>query len=462
MKCRSRLLQVRFLSHILRYTVRLILGALGLQALLLCSALAQIELIEPEPFRRDNGQLEGREFDFGRQDFVDRFSYRFDPDVRRTWEQTGEGLRITGGSISTDETYLVSQFKKRWYIDEPVYLLFRFRQDEDLDDDFSRFLYGFGFSFLDNFNFAAMSNVERDKENIDLQFELSWREFQNKDYLPFVNPPATPSTVEPSQVTSPQKEETLPEARGSFARLGFIFADFNYNGAAEVGRYTKDPYTIFLEGLFQGTDSSRVHLWLNYIPQLELELDQEGLDRYQFEQFRAGVRGEIAVSSDSLVLWGFKGQTTEIEGGAGNLNTRDLDRDFFIADLEYRTDLLDGLRGWVGYRYLTLDEKDRRPDAIEGQRLSDRLEHVTHFGVRWRFHERFALRPTMFLTVIDNDDEIGGPEGRITSDSELLGRILFPLEYYFPRANAMIVVNPTLEWPGDPFGGLNVQAQFSL
>lgn len=60
---------------------------------------------EPKPFRRDEGQILGRDFEFTTTGFLDRFSYRFRPQWNEQWRANPQAYRITAGSVRSDELY---------------------------------------------------------------------------------------------------------------------------------------------------------------------------------------------------------------------------------------------------------------------------------------------------------------------------------------------------------------------
>jgi len=62
---------------------------------------AQYQIIEPDPYR--GTEIEERNFSYDEQSFIDRFTYRFDPEDVLAWQESGEGLRVWGGSVSRDE-----------------------------------------------------------------------------------------------------------------------------------------------------------------------------------------------------------------------------------------------------------------------------------------------------------------------------------------------------------------------
>ena len=129
---------------------------------------SQFEIVEPEPFRRE--EQDDRSFDYDKQSFIDRFSYRFDLNSYREWEKYREGFRISAGSISSDEMYVASQFQKKWFLDDWLFTTLRYRRDEDFDSRFDRVLLGVGLQGFAHCSFTTLADVVQEKEDIDLHF----------------------------------------------------------------------------------------------------------------------------------------------------------------------------------------------------------------------------------------------------------------------------------------------------
>lgn len=413
-------------------------------------ANAQYNVIEPEPFRRD--EIGDRSFDYDKQSFVDRFTYRFTPQFVRAWNKTGEGFRITGGSVSKDETYTVAQLKKRWFFNDKFFGAIRFRRDEDFDSRFDRTLFGVGAQFFENWSFTFLGDVQAKKENIDLHFELTWEEFPRIDKYDYAQRFAK------TNLTSNQNK-----AVGNRARLALVLVDQFYNGKSEDGLYKQKPLTFFGEFQLHFSTTNQLHGWLNYNPKTELELYADN-SLFQYEQFQAGVRlaNELNKNVSSIIsLSGQKGKQNRISL-TQNIEEQDFERNNIIAEMEFRYRFSPTLLTWLGVRHFYFTEDDIRVTEASDSNQIDRNENMLHFGLVWNIQNNLIFRPGIYLNDIYNTEELSSDVSKNTLDNRVTGRLTFPLEIHFSQRNAIIVVNPTLEWPGDPFGGLNVQVQFEL
>ena len=77
-------------------------------------------------------------------------------------------------------------------------------------------------------------------------------------------------------------------------------------------------------------------------------------------------------------------------------------------------------------------------------------------GVTWRVFDNWVFWPGIYLNVLKNHKDFPENEELSNSDDGLIGKITFPIEYRFTDY-ATGTLNPTLEFPGGPFGGMNAQ-----
>ena len=400
---------------------------------------SQFEIVEPEPFRRE--EQDDRSFDYDKQSFIDRFSYRFDLNSYREWEKYREGFRISAGSISSDEMYVASQFQKKWFLDDWLFTTLRYRRDEDFDSRFDRVLLGVGLQGFAHWSFTTLADVVQEKEDIDLHFELGWQEQPRK----------------PGQ----QYDET--QGIGSRVRLALVLADRFFNGKNDEGFYSTKPVTVFAEGVHAFGLSSFVHFWANYNSKLSLTLHEDDSE-FRYEQISGGARVDLALSEQLRLHLRLREEQGE-QNRNGNpelTSVQDFDRESMIAEVQLDFQISEQISTWLGARYFFLDEDDQRINRLPKEREITRYESMGHTGVKWRISERLKFSPGVYLNYVDVTDEFPLNPQNSREDKELTGKFTFPVEIAFPYHDGRFIFQPTLEFPGHIFGGLNVQVQFLL
>lgn len=401
---------------------------------------AQYQIIEPDPYR--GTESEERSFSYDEQSFIDRFTYRFDPEDVLAWQESGEGLRVTGGSVSRDEMYLIAQFKKQWFVNERVFATFRYQKDEDFDARYNRELFGPGITFGEGWSLTVMSDLQPEKRDTDLQVELEWESRSNSSYG--------------------QSEISNDELREHF-RLALVLVDPFYNEKSDAFFYEEKPYTIFGEGRFQLLEQGWIHGWINWNTETEFR-KRDSSSTFSYKQREGGILFSYGSTADSIVFTSLKGQVGERRWDtAPEGSRRELERDNLVVDLELRTALSLGLRGWVGARYFILNEDVNALQLIPTSDLMERDESYLHFGVLWSISDTLTFRPGVYFNFLEESSERQGTFLKTSSTRETeTGRVTFPLQIDFPHYNSRFTVNPTLEWPGHPFGGLGIQLVVQL
>lgn len=151
-----------------------------LPTLLLSSVSAYAGWTGPEPFRLE--RLEGRQFDYNLESFLQRLSFTEKPihDFAPLWQQNG--WYGTGGSSRGKEFYVHSQLQQKLQFEAPVFAGFRHKRSEDLDGRYDRTLFGVGYQAEQAWDLGVWADVSGAKEDMDLQFEAN-RQFNNGSWL---------------------------------------------------------------------------------------------------------------------------------------------------------------------------------------------------------------------------------------------------------------------------------------
>jgi hypothetical protein len=377
---------------------------------------------EPDPFRRDDEQINGRNFEYTTTGFLNRFSYRFRPGWNNAWLDDPEGYRITAGSVRSRDLYVVHFLNKSIQFDETFTGHIRHRKDEDFDGRYDRTLVGMSVAIGDGWSIGALGDIVATKEDIDIQIELSWK-------------------GDP----------------GNRFRLAFVAVDHFFNEKQDDLHYRKKPYTLFAEAHRKLSNGTRIGGSVNWNPKLELVNEDEGRN-FQYHQFFVETYAGIPLTNTLGLILSAKGEVGKRKNMFNTHENRSdsvFNRDNVYLDAQGTYSINPSLSSWIGARYFFLNERNsliQEDNTITVRRA----EPMIHAGIEWNIAERWAFWPGLYLTAIDDlDQSLDRKEER---EKSLHTRLTFPLEYAFSEF-AHGTINPTLRAPGGPFGGLNIQFQ---
>lgn len=322
-----------------------------------------------DPFRGDD-EILGREFEYNALSFLHRFSYSFRPETVRRWNGNPQGYRGTGGSVTSEEFYVVQEFAKTFRVDGPFLFDFQYRRAEDFDGTYDRVLLGGGVELGKGWSTLLRGDVVQSKEEVDLHVETRWE-----------------------------------SVGGSRARFGVVVVDWFFNTKApDSRRYSTRPFTYFASGLWVGP-KGQVEGWLNYNAPLRQERPLEGFD-FTYDQLSGGFSATQSLS-DAWSVHAFARGERGTRGYRGSepgfIREGDFDREATDARVEVMHTPNATFRTWVGVRYFRLSEKDTRPNAAESEQDLLRRESMMYGGVGWRLGDRFLLWPTLYLQNLDNE-----------------------------------------------------------
>ena len=139
------------------------------------SVIASINHI-PQPWR-EQAVVQGRNVDYGTDWFMHQFSVQHIEDRPRI---TDNGLRATGGSVTSNQLYYDLRFRQELTFDNSYHgFLLDFQRSEDFDGSFDRQLVGLKYGFSDKTEFWLQGDVFSEKALSDIylhgrhQFSLS-------------------------------------------------------------------------------------------------------------------------------------------------------------------------------------------------------------------------------------------------------------------------------------------------
>ncbi|MFU8814387.1 MAG: hypothetical protein ACNA7W_03515 [Pseudomonadales bacterium] len=163
---------------------------------------------EPSPWCRE-ALLDGRDFNYSREAFLHRESYRHRSDEPTT---DADGVRGTAGSVSGDELYTDIHLQKTFWADnERLGFFVRMQRFEDFDGRFDRQIVGVQAQLGSAWQVALAGDVKGSKAETDVQLEARWQ---------------------------PDDHRLL--------RLVYVAPELFFNDKDGVGEYDKQPHTVFL------------------------------------------------------------------------------------------------------------------------------------------------------------------------------------------------------------------------
>ena len=376
---------------------------------------------EPEPFRRD--EIKGRDFEYSDESFLHRFNYRLRTDWQRLWDGEREGFVITAGSVRSDELYVVNLLRKTIPFDNRFFGVLRYERSEDFDSRYDRFLTGAGVNLGAGWALSLMGDVVAEKADIDPQVELTWN-----------------------------------DGAGNRFRFAFLAVDHFYNEKTdEHRRYERQPYTWFVEGKWQATERLAVSAWVNWNPELVLELQNDG--EFKYEQFMQEVAAAWVLNSNWELFgsvgsqYGYR-RLTSVEHAAPVIER--LDRYNAVVTFETQRKYSTGLKSFHGAHYFFLEEKGEYREMLPAGGPRERHEYMVYGGLIWQASNTVVLAPGLYLDFINNHETDEDEHERWLSRHRMLGKLAIPVEYHFsPRA--MMTWNTTMELHKASFGGFNMQ-----
>jgi len=384
----------------------------------LCSAW------DPEPFRREDA-IRGRDIEYNQESFLHRFSYRFRPSHERRWNRRRQGLRGSVGSVRSSEFYVFEELRKRWELDDSLFVDFFHKSDEDFDGPYMRTLTGIGACLGAGWAASVSGEFEAQKENIDVYADMAWE-----------------------------------NAQGSRFRAAVVAPDATFNAKSDSGSYTERPLTLFSESLWCGESGSELGAWLNLNLDVDLDLPEESLF-FTYGQFSAGGSGSLPLGSKWRV-------SVEGEGGQGDrtwetaaLDERSLttfDRRHGWIGLQLDRKLSEELTLWLGARHFSLTEDRRSSDPTQSAGEIRRRENLLHAGVEWQIRDDIIFWPGVYINLIDNSDTLTQTGSAELQTSEWNGKVALPVEIRV-RRTALVTLNPTMHLHRSRFGGGNIQVQ---
>lgn len=382
---------------------------------------------EPNPLRRED-VIDGRDFEYNEISFLHRFTYRPRTDLQWAWIRDPSGFRVTAGSVRSDELYLDLLLRKRWALDERFFFEFRQEVAEDFDGNFARTIAGAGLNLGLGWSAAVLAELDGTKENIDTHLELTWN-----------------------------------GGTGRRLRIAAVAPDTSFNEKTKANEeYSRNPYTIFLEGLWTTEAGVSGQGWVNWNTTTRLDRPGEGYD-FTYRALQGGVRALVPWRQWKFTAEGRfeRGRNERIPidfANATDVQQRQISRRHAEARLELNREISEHWDGWVGYRYFHWLERERRPQDLTNDRRITRRESMLYAGVTWRIRDHIVFWPGLYLDFVDNRETYDFNPARNDPEDGLVAKLALPIEILFKKG-ARLTINPTIRLDEFKFGGGNLQLQ---
>jgi len=381
---------------------------------------------EPEPFRGQD-EIEGRDFDYSSESFNHRFSFRLRPEIQKEWLADKQGFIGTVGSVRSDELYVFMETQKHVELDEPFYFDFRFKRDEDFDGQFDRSLIGLGTQLSQDWSLSAFGDLETDKENVDLHFELSKK----------------------------HKNNTF--------RMALIAVDFLFNDKQDHSKYLNQPFTYFVEHSWRESENSRSYSFFNYNSHFTLDQKSQNYD-FSYEQYRGGGEFDFPISPQHTLSVGAQGEygSRKRHGyPTPGLKDRSFSRRQFDVKLQLDYEDSDEISYWSGFYFFKLNERDDRPLDPSSDNMIKRRENMVYSGVSWQVNDKLLFWPGIYISSINNKERFSHKTSLDNHDNKFVSKLTLPLEFDIGE-NAFFTLNPTVSLHRLAFGGMNAQMKITF
>ncbi|WP_215396752.1 hypothetical protein [Rheinheimera oceanensis] len=376
----------------------------------------------PEPFRLE--RLDGRQFDYNIESFLQRLSFTEQPiqTASPLWQQNG--WYGTGGSSRGREFYVHSLMQQKLSFDAPVFAGFRHKRSEDLDGRYDRTLFGIGYQAEQQWELGVWGDISGAKEEMDLQFEAH-RAYDD----------------------------------GSYATAAVVLADVFYNSKTySDNRYEQSPVTLYLAGAkMLGQQQLAGFVNLNLTTRYA---DEPARQLFTDKQYSVGVNWQRELLQGARVLvqaHGLYGRRS-----AGALLTEPQSADWLLVrrfqQLNAEWQQAPAANSFnFGLQANRLTEQDSRA-SLERTAAEYRREAFAYVRTERPISENWLWRPTLYTGYANVTSELRQHSDEPLKDNGWLAKVSPNVVWQLSElTGAYLTINPTVKLHNLQFGGGNVQ-----
>lgn len=375
---------------------------------------------EPSPWRRE-ALIEGRDFTYGNEAFLQRFSYRHLGQKPLAGE---DGVRGTAGSVSSDELFVDIALQKHLYFDDDRHNIFvRMQRFEDFDGRFDQQIVGIGRRIGSSWHLALAGDVTADKAEANIQLEARWQ---------------------------PGSDQLL--------RLAYIRPDHFFNDKGNKGNYLRNPQTVFLHYRHQPTQGWHHEVAVNYSPEARLDDNRNQL-LASGDQLRAMVAASVPVG-EARVGARYKMEKTDRDfvwqqspaPGADSFQRRMYAATLFAKLPQQR------FTPEIGVRHFRFEESGWFGTETGSTGKIRRSEPLLYTTATVHLSERQQWQPTIYVSRINHLRQLDQQPASNRDEEEWVGKLALPWRYTVDQGSgAVLTINPTVRLHRAAFGGGNIQ-----
>ncbi len=382
---------------------------------------------KPHPWRQQ-ALLEGRSFEYDKESFLQRFSFRH---LSETPVANEDGVRGTVGSLSSKTAYSEIRFRKRFPFDQGGRAFhLAMQRGEDFDGDYDRQLVGFSQALTDRWTLILRGDIAANKAESDVWFQSRWH-----------------------------------AGKSGLVELAAIFPDTLFNDkTARSAKFRERPQTFFARARIPLSSALSAEISANHSPRVELDDRDRNLNAadtstrasvqltWQNQHWRARFTSRFEDRERDFIWRNTTGDSTG-----------DFRRDFHQTGLSL-THKTHRLKPAVGLHYYVLDEEGFFGTASNTRGELRRREPLIHTSLRLTTGDRHHLRPELLISRPDLDQQVNDESRwKDRSVDEVLSKLSLPWRYEVNRDDgAVLTISPSLELHEIGFGGGNVQLHWPL
>ena len=382
----------------------------------------------PQPWRPE-AVTKGRDVDYNLDWFLQIFSYRHISPQPNVVE---DGLRGTGGSITSKRLYYDLRFRKDFVFSEKQYgFLLDMQRSEDFDGEYDRQLVGLRYNPKDSLEFWLQGDVFPNKSLSDVYLSSRYR-----------------------------------FSSGHWLHLSWIKPDLFFNEKTNTGnQLIRQPQNFFLQWHQQATlfdSDSFTLISLNYSPQSELDSQDDAL-RVKSQS----IRGALTFTA-AFEHWVF---SIDIDAERSqrhyrlyeNFSQQQEFNRYAIATTASIQFVAEPYRPKFGLRYVSLKEEGYYGRNTDQSGSLDRREPLFFLGGTYSISDSQSLVPTIYLGHAKVKQSFNSGDWKEKDEDEFIGKFMLPWNILVSRKdNANLTFAMAIDLHDFGFGGGNIQIHWPM
>ncbi|MED5240000.1 MAG: hypothetical protein VX379_10525 [Pseudomonadota bacterium] len=378
----------------------------------------------PHPWRSE-AVVTGRANDYGDEYFLHAFSYRH---IQAHPSPVEEGIRGTGGSLTSDRLYLDFRYLQRFQFDNPDQaFVLDIQRGEDFDGSYDRQLVGFQQTLAQRWELSLQGDVFNAKSLSDIYFGVRRH-----------------------------------HGNGSWLQVNWVLPNAYFNDKTDTdSEIITRPQTLFLQWHQQTSAEDSMTLSLNHSPESTLNDRAQG-DQVSSEQSRLALRLR-KTTADWQWQTELKGERTRrthqlIERPQVEPFRRDMGAVSLSA--RYRKHPLQPM---LGAHYFWLKESGWFGRSLDGTARIERREPLLFGSISWRLTRSQTLSPTVYLSWPTVQQTVTNTRWSDRDENGFIGKLSLPWQILVSREHgAVLSIVPSLRLHRLAFGGGNLQLHWPL